>query len=387
VADTVHLHVGLPKTGTTYLQSILWANKAALAEAGVLLPGASSREHMWASGVVREEPRIERRSPKAVSSWARLVEEVKQWSGTALISHEFFGGATAEQAERAMADLAPAEPHLVVTARDALTVVTSYSQEYVKHGFDGALDDFPRDGGPADVWSWRTVDLTSVLQRWGATLPPDHVHVLVVPGAGAPREALWQELAGVIGIDPDGYELDRTRENSSLGLVEAELMRKVSPELKGFTSPLDRGVWLRSYLAHGKLVPRGGERFYPSPARVAELRRHADEAVDLIRGRGFHVVGDLELLRVPESLEDRRHPDDVTEHELLEAATGTIAELLADVRMFRRENTELKREKAAAEPPAPPAEPPAPPPEPPSARIRRRIAGLSTRLRRDDGGD
>jgi hypothetical protein len=32
----VFLHIGAPKTGTTYLQDVLWSNKAELSRRGVL---------------------------------------------------------------------------------------------------------------------------------------------------------------------------------------------------------------------------------------------------------------------------------------------------------------------------------------------------------------
>ena len=35
----LYLHIGLPKTGTTYLQTILWQNRAALSAQAVLVPG------------------------------------------------------------------------------------------------------------------------------------------------------------------------------------------------------------------------------------------------------------------------------------------------------------------------------------------------------------
>ena len=44
MAERVYLHVGLPKTATTYLQTILWANRDALEEQGVRLPGSSRRD-------------------------------------------------------------------------------------------------------------------------------------------------------------------------------------------------------------------------------------------------------------------------------------------------------------------------------------------------------
>ena len=37
--STIYLHIGAPKTGTTYLQDMLWANKDVLERAGVLVPG------------------------------------------------------------------------------------------------------------------------------------------------------------------------------------------------------------------------------------------------------------------------------------------------------------------------------------------------------------
>ena len=61
MAARVYLHVGLPKTATTYLQTILWANRDALEQQGVRLPGGSRRAHLWASRVIREHPASRRR--------------------------------------------------------------------------------------------------------------------------------------------------------------------------------------------------------------------------------------------------------------------------------------------------------------------------------------
>ena len=41
----VYLHIGAPKTGTTYLQEVLFTNRARLAEHGVLYPGESRTAH------------------------------------------------------------------------------------------------------------------------------------------------------------------------------------------------------------------------------------------------------------------------------------------------------------------------------------------------------
>ncbi|NYD40977.1 hypothetical protein [Nocardioides panaciterrulae] len=351
MARRVFVHPGLPKTGTTYLQSLLWANRAALAEQDLLYPGRSPRQHMWASMVVREHPGVANRQPAVASSWSQLLAQLGDWAGTGLVSHEFFGAATAAQASAALAAIeagGEVEVHLVVTARDVLTVATSYWQEYVKHGFAGAdLDEFPPPTDPWDEWGWPAIDLEGVLRRWAPGLPPERVHVLVVPGSDAPREALLHEFAAILGVDATGFTTTRARENGSLGVVEVELLRRIGRELDGFTAAIDRGVWIRSYLSQGKLVPRRGERFLPSGERVAELRASAERAVAHVRDAGFTVHGDLERLLVPEELPELRHPASVTDAELLDAAVGTIAGLMTDVRRFRRENTELRKQEAA----------------------------------------
>ncbi len=119
-----------------------------------------------------------------------------------------------------------------------------------------------------------------MVERWGSGLEPSRIHVLVLPAPDAPRETLLHQFCALVGIDPTDLATDQAREYRSLGVVEAELLRKISPHLTSFTPARDRGVWIRSYLAQGKLVPREGERFQPSDERIAELRARALDSVE-----------------------------------------------------------------------------------------------------------
>ena len=345
MARTVFFHVGLPKTGTTYLQTLLWANKDELAAQGVLLPGESVREHLWASGAVREDPKLDRRGEDAPGAWDRLVEEIRAWPDTALVSHEFFAAASAEQVRRACDQLGGADVHVVVTARDMVSLVTARWQEYVKNGSTVDVDGYPKreETAPQSEWDWGTLDLADVLDRWGAHLPADHVHVITLPRPSEPRDALWQRFADVVGIDTSRCDDSDTTVNESLGVVEVELLRRVNGVLVDFKSAQDRGNWIRSYLAQGKLVPRRGERFWPSPERVKQLRVRGDKVVDDLVPRGYEVVGDIDRLRTPAELPERRHPDSVTDGEMLDAAVATIAAMLTDVRRLTREARALRR--------------------------------------------
>src|SRR3954447_3567604 len=105
MARRVFFHIGLPKTGTTYLQTLMWNNHQELKRQGVLLPGGSGREHLWARGAGREDPNLARRGPEAPQAWERLTEEINEWSDTAVVSPEFFAAASPEQVKSAFSVL------------------------------------------------------------------------------------------------------------------------------------------------------------------------------------------------------------------------------------------------------------------------------------------
>ncbi|MET0525121.1 MAG: hypothetical protein ABWZ91_09980, partial [Nocardioides sp.] len=118
MVDRVFVHIGLPKTATSYLQTIIWSNRERLRAQGVIVPGSERRDHLWASRTVRELRSLERGPARHRTAWSRIRAELVRAEGTGLISHEFFAAASAAQA-RAMVDaLGPTEVHLVVTARE-----------------------------------------------------------------------------------------------------------------------------------------------------------------------------------------------------------------------------------------------------------------------------
>lgn len=346
IAQRVFFHIGAPKTGTTYLQTVMWSNRDQLERDGVLLPGDTRSDHWWSTLAVREDPKIEHKTPRARDAWKRVVDSCAAWPGTAVISHEFFGSASAEQAERAVAALAPAEVHLVVTAREPLGLLTASWQESLKHKGTHLLSEYNTEvsQSPHVNWNWRALDVSEVLSRWGTLVPAERVHVLPLPGPGAPRELLWQRFAGVVGVDPDAYDLSAGQANPSMGMVETELLRRISPHLTDIRSGYDRSTWVRKYLAEGHLVARSGERFWPTEDRIEECRARGVAAVERIREGGFHVVGDLADLLVPVDLPGRRTPESVTDAEVAAAATELVAAMLEDVRRLTRNVERAKRE-------------------------------------------
>ncbi len=135
--------------------------------------------------------------------------------------------------------------------------------------------------------------------------------------------------------------------NESLGVVEIELLRRVNAKLQGFRSAADRGTWIRGFLAEGEILPRRGERFRAGADKFKQFADKDQRAVDLLHGGGYVVDGDpADLLQEPDGAV--RHPDEVTEAELLDSATTAIANLMNEVR--RLSHQQARAGEPAAEP-------------------------------------
>lgn len=344
MASRVFVHLGLPKTATTYLQTIVWSHRDLLRERGVVVPGAERRDHLWASRTVREEARQEWAPEAQRTAWDRIRAELASSPGTGLVSHEFFAAASPAQAQAVVEALAPAEVHLVVTAREPLGLFAASWQESLKNGATQQLADYGRrvSKRPTDIWNWRTLDLRLVLERWTRAVPAERVHVLVLD-PGAPRDDVWHKLAAAVGFDGSGFDLSQSFPNASMGVVQAEALRRVNERLEGFDRAYDRGVWIRTFLADERLVPMGGERFWPEPDQVEDCRRRGLAAVEHLRAAAYDVHGELEHLLVPDVLEERRSTSSVTDAEVAAVTVDLVATMLGDVRR-------LKGEQQAPEP-------------------------------------
>lgn len=333
MARRVFLHCGTAKSGTTYLQDLWWHHRAALLERGLLLPGAALRDHFHAAALVKGmDAIVDDLDDDDREVWQRLVAETRDWPHDALISHEHFSDSSAEAAAAAVADLASAadEVHLVVTVRDLGRVLPSAWQQRVKQGARQSYRKFlatvRRDED--DQKFWRYQDVPGILARWGAGLPPERVHLVVVPPPGAARDELWQRTAGVLGVDVTGLDTDPRLPNDSLSLVEAELLRRVNRRIPRerrsvALTRLTKGSFARDLLAGS--APR--EAFVLPAAHAGWVRDRSERMVEELRAGAFDVVGDLDDL-LPADPREGRTPDEAGDDELLAAATAVVARMI-----------------------------------------------------------
>ena len=325
----VVLHVGLHKTGTTYLQGVLRANHAVLADQGVWVPVPdatgvpSATMAAWDLRGRRSERSHDRRQ---VGQWDALcATAARSPLPVALLSAESLSLLARRQASRAVAGFADRSPTVVVTCRDLGRVLVSAWQESVKNG---AVEDWStyvamvrdrdaRGRDPARGF-WLNHDLAAVLAVWSRVVPADRLVVVTLPPAGAPPGTLLARFAAAAGFDPTPLYAYSAHTNPGLGVAGSEVVRRLNRRLDGRLNGRQHDHVVR-YVVAGGLREVGDERIGLPAEELPWLTGEARRTVAAVRRSGARVVGDLDDL-LPRPDPGARLPGSATEEEVAAAA-------------------------------------------------------------------
>jgi hypothetical protein len=316
----VVLHVGLPKTGTTYLQAVLAHHREALREVGVLYPFVKPGAMFLGAVEVRgSHEKFGLAEADVAGSWQALADRVRAHDGVSVVSHEILGGAEPDEVARALAPYVGLEVDVVVTARDLGRQATAHWQEEVKLGDPRSFADFEREQFRADRPTgeprphfWHAQDYAAALRRWATAVSAGRVHLVVCPPPGAPPEALWQRFAEGCGLEQAVVDpLAVPPANPSLTIESIAVLRAVNLALAGRLTPREHARWVKRALGEERLaaVPGTPAR---TPASLADVlvpaaerwRREITEAAYAVHGS----LADLTPVFAGRS---DPHPDDV----------------------------------------------------------------------------
>ena len=342
-SPAVFLHIGAMKTGTKYLQNLMEANAESLGRAGYLFPveGGWGEQVLATRDVLHMvgDPRVRQRS---AGRWQRLADRMLAYDGGAsIVSMEFLSFARKPGIKRILSSLEGADTHVVLTVRDAARVIPAQWQTSVRNGHTEAWRDFAEHvmAGPeveSDGYKVfrRAQDVETILQRWLAFLPADHIHVVTVPPPTASRTLLWERFASVVGVDPSVCSNPPPSNNESIGQASAGLVRLVNLALGDIT--VSERSTVKTELANRILAMRVSVE--PRAATNFALRKFAASANqhsrDAIEAAGVDVVGDLDDLSVDPGSPPDDELDEIhmpTTEEFLEAAAFAIPHMHAVV--------------------------------------------------------
>ena len=349
-AKRVLLHVGTPKTGTSYLQDVLFRNRELLREHGILYPADRFDAHFLAA---LDLMRLTwgGLETQAVGAWDRLAADVRDWPDTSIISHEILATASPTQIDRALSSFGDGvEVHLIVSVRDLVRQVPAEWQENVKHRslvsyghFLEMIRDPARDTRIGS-WFWGAQEIPDILDRWGAVLPPEQVHLVTVPRPGAAPDELWRRFSRTFGLDGIDLDLTPDRANPSLGVPETALLRLINKRVTQVVDPPDYRPLVRELLAHQTLSRRTkSARLGLPPATHGWVQELSRTWVEEIEKRGYDVVGEVADLigQPPETFTD---PDTAPASQLLPASLDAIKALLLEGSRLRESEARLARE-------------------------------------------
>jgi hypothetical protein len=330
MTPTIHLHVGEPKSGTTYLQAMLDENREALEQAGLLTPGQ------------REQIRSAQDAIRGTSDgqlWQAMAHKLVAWSGSdALVSMETLCRANPSSVKRAVRAFGDAEVRVHITVRDVLRSLPAQWQQSTQHRKTWTWPEYSgaviagQSGHAATRNFWSQHDLEAILKRWSKVVGAQRVYVITVPRGGADPLLLWQRFAQALSL-PAVEVSQVSPSNESLGEVSAELMRRVNEAIEPLElSEKQYNHAVRAVLARKVLAPRRSAepKVLPPPEAAPWAQRESERLIAAVTDAGVHVVGDLDELR-PQVGETGPVAHVPSDSDLAVAATEAVSGLVAEL--------------------------------------------------------
>ena len=236
--ETVFLHIGTRKSGTSYLQKALRESIPQLEAQGLNLAYSTRKGQVerqltpfqeYVAGGPIEPAR------DGVAGMIKRFESAPQ--SRHLVTLEDLAELPEQIADLMVQPLVERgyDVHLVVTARHwGLTIPSEWQQDVKERkqvayrDFLDAIRDRESTSSPAAAQFLMRQDLPAMLQRWGRHLPAANVHVVAVPPSSRTEDTLMDLFCGLIGVDPATLKIPTGDINASISLDQAELLRQVN---------------------------------------------------------------------------------------------------------------------------------------------------------------
>ncbi len=314
-AESLLLHIGIHKTGTTAIQSTLRQQRGLLRANGITYPKTTDTAAVAVRSLLGREggsgstlPRKQR-----MATWQRFVEEVRPLTGRVVISAEGFCAAGDTEAAAVVSQLGAERLHIVIGVRAFGGLLPSSWQQYVKTGQSIPFAEWLREvlaDPPRRLHTptfWERNDIRGLLQRWEGLVGAERLTIVVTDPAH--REIIPATFERLLGLAKGVLTRPavQARSNRSLSAAEVELVRRVNEVTREQMSSDDYARLVRAggtrHLVDSRAPsvdePRIGLPSWTLP-RVAEISTLQVAAIDAVHVRGATVVGDAhDLLKAP----------------------------------------------------------------------------------------
>lgn len=352
-ANSVLIHIGPHKTGTTSIQGKLAAARQEMRTHGVVYPGPGPAHHTQVRALIEQpEGFAEDQRPLDIKGWKRLVRIVGRHEDTVVLSSEFFSYCTAADRARLIEQIDPGRIHLLLAARNPGSLALSGWQQSVSSGNALSLVDwleeaFRRDRpgvGGSDFWA--RLDAAQLVANWSEFINPSQIHVVIINESDhglipATFEQLLNLPTGLIANQPV------IAHNRSLTAPEVELMRDTSSLIRQELSWVEFSVLFRWGIGRQLLYtrsPPADEARLTLPAWAAsQAAAEVELAISRLWESGAEIIGDMENLRIEPRIADYSPIEQVPVELAAQVAAGAMK---GGLQRFRSLENQIKRLEA-----------------------------------------
>ena len=306
MAKKLIVHAGFHKTGTTALQSSIYAVTEKLEKLGLTYPHVGGKAHHKAIYSLMEKGwGWEERggNPPNLKKWPELVRKVKRAKETALISSEFLCELNEAQIAKFKSDLGVDDVTIYFTLRPLLKIVPSAYQQHLKIGirsdYEKWLHSILDEPGTSTITPsfWVRHQHEKVLRKWIAAFGAARVKLVIVDEKNP--DFMYQVFNDALGLKkPLLVEQKEKDSNRSLTLQEIALLRKVNRIYPKKRSWHDYETFIRQgamkYLTNKVKPSEDAERLLTPQWAVDAIEEISKQSVEGIKGLGIEIIGDID---------------------------------------------------------------------------------------------
>ena len=306
MAKRLIVHAGFHKTGTTALQSALFAVRDKLEKRGFTYPVVGGKAHHKAIYSLMEKGwgwEDRGGNPVNEKKWPELVKKIKRAKDTAIISSEFLCELNEAQIAKFKQDLGVEEATIYFTLRPLLKIVPSAYQQHLKIGirsdYEKWLHSILDEPGVSTITPsfWVRHQHAKVLKKWIDAYGKDRVKLVIVDEKEP--DFMYQVFNEALGLKKPLLEEQKEKDsNRSLTLEEVALLRKINKIYPKKRSWHDYETFIRQgsmkYLTNKVKPSDDAPRLHTPEWAVAKIKEISNENVREIKGLGIEIIGDID---------------------------------------------------------------------------------------------
>lgn len=237
--DTIYLHIGLQKTGTTAIQQTLWKNRDNLREQGFLYPSFLGTNHTKLALFTVEEKGLENLKalnriddhdyPDFIKSFPNVFfEKIKEEVNSSkervyklILSNEHLSARVIHSHEvKKIHDLLKAfssNTVLIIYLRRQDNFALSLYSQAVKGGTSLEFHDWYE--GEKVYWDWYTL-----ISLWSSVFGKEKVIIRIYDDIGENKNVV-DDFFDAVEISKDGIDLSYNNVNKALGFIQIQYLR------------------------------------------------------------------------------------------------------------------------------------------------------------------